>query len=66
MKGDYQKLLKSVDSMNKKVSAARTKIEAMQGTGNTYFQGRAATIKAIQSRRRHEKHHPTAQNQRQL
>lgn len=48
MKGDYKKLLKSMDSMNKKVAAARTKIEAMQSAADTYFQGRAATIKGIQ------------------
>jgi chromosome segregation ATPase len=48
MKGDYKKLLKSMDSMNKKVSAATTKVEAMQAAGDTYFQGRTATIKNIQ------------------
>ena len=48
MKGDYKKLMKSMNSMNSKVADARTKIEAMQKTGDTYFSGRAATIKNIQ------------------
>jgi len=50
MKGDYKKLLKSMDSMNKKVTAASTKVEAMQAAGDTYFQGRATTIKNIQDK----------------
>ena len=48
MKDDYKKLLKSSDSMNDKVAVAQQKIEAMQKTGDTYFSGRAATIKNIQ------------------
>jgi chromosome segregation ATPase len=48
MKGDYKKLLKSMDSMNDKVADARQKIEAMQKSGDTYFMGRAETIKNIQ------------------
>ena len=48
MKGDYKKLMKSMKSMNDEVADARTKIEAMQKTGDTYFSGRAATIKDIQ------------------
>ena len=47
MKGDYKKLLKSSDAMNDKVAEARQKIEAMQKTGETYFSGRAETIKNI-------------------
>ena len=47
MKGDYKKLLKSSDAMNDKVAEARQKIEAMQKAGETYFSGRAETIKAI-------------------
>src|SRR6188472_1413138 len=31
MKGDFKKLVKSMDSMNKKVTEATTKIGAMQG-----------------------------------
>jgi hypothetical protein len=48
MKGDYKKLMKSSDSMNDKVAEAREKIEAMQKAGDTYFNGRAETIKGIQ------------------
>jgi DNA anti-recombination protein RmuC len=48
MKGDYKKLMKSSDSMNDKVAEAREKIEAMQKSGDTYFSGRAETIKNIQ------------------
>jgi hypothetical protein len=48
MKGDYKKLLKSSDSMNDKVADARKKIEEMQKHGDTYFSGRAETIKNIQ------------------
>ena len=48
MKGDYKKLLKSMDSMNDKIADARQKIEAMQKSGDTYFTGRAETIKGIQ------------------
>jgi hypothetical protein len=48
MKGDYKKLLKSSDSMNDKVAEAQQQIEAMQKTGDTYFSGRAETIKSIQ------------------
>ncbi len=47
MKGDYKKLMKSSDSMSAKVAEGRTKIEAMQKTGDTYFSGRAETIKNI-------------------
>jgi Protein of unknown function (DUF2959) len=47
MKGDYKKLLKSSDSMNDKVASARQKIETMQKSGDTYFSGRAGTIKDI-------------------
>jgi Protein of unknown function (DUF2959) len=48
MKGDYRRLLKAMDSMNDKVAEAREKIEAMQKSGDTYFTGRAETIKNIQ------------------
>ena len=51
MKGDYKKLLKSSDSMNAKVASAQQKIEAMQKSGDTYFSGRAETIKGIVERR---------------
>lgn len=48
MKGDYKKLMKSMDSMNKSVGGASTKLAAMQAAGDTYFQGRAGTLKDIQ------------------
>jgi hypothetical protein len=48
MKGDYKKLLKSVDAMNARVAEGRQKVEEMQKAGDTYFAGRAETIKNIQ------------------
>ena len=48
MKGDYKKLMKSMDSMNDQVAEARQKVEQMQQAGDTYFTGRAETIKNIQ------------------
>jgi predicted nucleic acid-binding Zn-ribbon protein len=48
MQKDYKKLVKSVDSMNKKMTDATTKLGAMQGAGDTYFQGRGDSIKNIQ------------------
>lgn len=48
MKGDYKKLMKSMDSMNDKVKEAQTKVAAMQTAADTYFQGRAETLKNIQ------------------
>lgn len=47
MKGDYKKLMKSVDSMNERVAGARLKVTEMQKAGDVYFSGRAQTIKAI-------------------
>jgi Protein of unknown function (DUF2959) len=47
MKGDYKKLMKSVDSMNDRVKVAREKIAEMQTAGDVYFSGRAETIKNI-------------------
>ena len=47
MKGDYKKLMKSMDSMNKSVGVARQKIAEMQTAGDVYFSGRAETIKGI-------------------
>jgi hypothetical protein len=49
MKGDYKKLMKSMDAMNNKVTQARQRIDEMQQAGNTYFAGRAETIKNIQN-----------------
>jgi hypothetical protein len=48
MKGDYKKLMKSMDSMNDRVTEARQKAGAMQAAGDTYFAGRSETIKNIQ------------------
>ena len=48
MKGDYKKLMKSMDGMNDRVTEARQKVDQMQQAGDTYFTGRAATIKNIQ------------------
>ena len=47
MKGDYKKLMKSMDSMNDRVGVARQKIAEMQKAGDVYFSGRAETIKNI-------------------
>ena len=48
MKGDYKKLMKSMDSMNDRVETARQKIAETQKAGDVYFSGRAETIKNIQ------------------
>ncbi len=48
MKGDYKKLMKSMDSMNARVAEAQQKIELMKQAADTYFAGRAETIAAIQ------------------
>jgi hypothetical protein len=48
MKGDYKKLMKSMDGMNDRVAEARKKVDEMQQAGATYFAGRAETIKGIQ------------------
>ena len=47
MKGDYKKVMKSMDSMNDRVGVARQKIAEMQKAGDVYFGGRAETIKNI-------------------
>jgi len=48
MKGDYKKLMKSVDTMNERLTDARTKMDAMQQSAQVYFAGRADSIKNIQ------------------
>ncbi len=48
MKDGYKKLLKNIKEMNEKTEAARTRVTEMKATGDTYFAGRAATIKKIQ------------------
>lgn len=47
MKGDYKKLMKSMDTMNDRVADARKKVEEMQMAGDTYFSGRAESTKSI-------------------
>lgn len=49
MKGDYKKLLKAVKDMNERFGDARENIANMQKLGETYFAGRSASIKNIQS-----------------
>jgi hypothetical protein len=49
MKGDYKKLMKSMDTMNDRATEASTKIDQMQAAGDTYFAGRAETIKGIEN-----------------
>jgi DUF2959 family protein len=49
MKGDYKKLLNAAKDTDQKVDDARARVTTMEATGNTYFAGRAATIKDIQS-----------------
>jgi hypothetical protein len=48
MKGDYKKLMKSMDAMNARVTESQQKIEQMKLAADTYFAGRAETIKSIQ------------------
>lgn len=48
MKGDYKKLLSNAKDMALKVDGARERITKMQAAGDTYFAGRAATLKEIQ------------------
>jgi hypothetical protein len=47
MKGEYKRLMSSMDDMNAKVGDAHEKVVAMQTTGDTYFTGRGRTIKGI-------------------
>jgi Protein of unknown function (DUF2959) len=49
MKGDYKRLLAAAKDTDQKVDDARERVTAMEAAGNTYFTGRAATIKDIQS-----------------
>jgi Protein of unknown function (DUF2959) len=50
MRRDYRNLMNSVDSMNRRVTEATTRIGAMQGAADVYFQGRGLTIKDIQDK----------------
>jgi Protein of unknown function (DUF2959) len=47
MKAGYKKLLKNTKEMNEKTDEALTRVTEMKATGDTYFAGRAATIKKI-------------------
>jgi len=49
MKADYKKLLAAAKDTDQKVTDAQERITTMEAAGNTYFTGRAATIKDIQS-----------------
>jgi len=49
MKGDYKKLLAAAKDTDQKVDDAQERVTTMEAAGNTYFTGRAATIKDIQS-----------------
>jgi hypothetical protein len=49
MKGDYKKLLNAAKDTDQKVDDARERVATMEAAGDTYFAGRAATIKDIQS-----------------
>lgn len=50
MRRDYRNLMRSVDSMNRRVTDATTRIGAMQAAADVYFQGRGLTIKDIQDK----------------
>jgi hypothetical protein len=49
MKGDYKSLMKNMDAMNARVAEAKQKVDLMQQAADTYFTGRAETIKNIQN-----------------
>ena len=48
MKGDFKKLLNGRKDTDQRVDEARARVAKMEMTGNTYFGGRTASIKAIQ------------------
>src|SRR5262245_15854451 len=48
MNSYYKKLMKSLDSMNDRLTEARRKIDEMQQAADSYFAGRASTVKNIQ------------------
>lgn len=55
MKGDYKKLLDAAKDTDQRVDDAQERVKTMEAAGNTYFTGRAATIKDIQSSELREK-----------
>src|SRR4029078_8608718 len=48
LRGDYKKLLNTVKELNQKADAAKENVTTMEKVGNTYFAGRATSIKNIQ------------------
>lgn len=50
MRRDYRNLMRSVDSMNRRVTEATTRIGAMQAAADVYYQGRGLTIKDIRDK----------------
>jgi hypothetical protein len=55
MKGDYKKLMKSMDAMNERLTEAREKVDTMQQTADVYFAGRGDTIKNIHNPELHDR-----------
>jgi len=49
MKGDFKKLLNGAKDTGERVDDARERVTKMEAAGDTYFTGRAAAIKGIQS-----------------
>jgi hypothetical protein len=50
MRRDYRNLMRSVDSMNRRVTEAQTRIGTMQAAADVFYQGRGLTIKEIQDK----------------
>jgi ElaB/YqjD/DUF883 family membrane-anchored ribosome-binding protein len=55
MKDDYKKLLAAAKDTDQRVDDAQERVTTMEAAGNTYFTGRAATVKDIQSSELREK-----------
>ena len=55
MNGDYKKLLAAAKDTDQRVDDAQQRVTTMEAAGNTYFTGRAATVKDIQSSELREK-----------
>ena len=49
MKGDYKKLMSGAKDTDERVDEARERVTKMEAAGDTYFAGREAAIKEIQS-----------------
>ena len=50
MRRDYRNLMNRVDTMNRRVTEATTRIGSMQAAADVYYQGRGLTIKDIQDK----------------